>query len=156
MNFHTVLYSFLLILPEWTHQYQLSRQTLIPSLNFVLVFVLDQAKQQRLEEARSLDEANFSTFELRQSRRGTMKSNRTTTIDRNTVDRDPSGHRDRDRDSRGKIFRKFGPYKIVHYTRLQSNFHVFRYNAIYQKSKFNKFRDDKWCSTASEANTLYG
>ena len=101
MNFHTVLYSFLLILPEWTHQYQLSRQTLIPSLNFVLVFVLDQAKQQRLEEARSLDEANFSTFELRQSRRGTMKSNRTTTIDRNTVDRDPSGHRERDRDSRG-------------------------------------------------------
>merc|ERR1719245_687717 len=63
----------------------------------------DQAKQQRLEEARSLDEANFSTFELRQSRRGTMKSNRTTTIDRNTVDRDPSGHRDRDRDSRGTM-----------------------------------------------------
>lgn len=32
-----------------------------------------------------------------------MKSNRTTTIDRNTVDRDPSGHRDRDRDSRGTM-----------------------------------------------------
>ena len=39
-----------------------------------------------------------------------MKSNRTTTIDRNTVDRDPAGHRDRDRggdrgdrDSRGTI-----------------------------------------------------
>merc|ERR1719242_1531006 len=70
----------------------------------------DQAKQQRLEEARSLDETNFSTFELRQSRRGTMKSNRTTTIDRNTVDRDPAGHRDRgdrgdrgDRDSRGTM-----------------------------------------------------
>ena len=47
----------------------------------------------RLDEARSLDEANFSTFELRQSRRGTIKSTRTTTIDRNsTVDRDPSGH----------------------------------------------------------------
>ena len=53
----------------------------------------DQAKQMRLDEARSLDEANFSTFELRQSRRGTIKSTRTTTIDRNsTVDRDPSGH----------------------------------------------------------------
>ena len=46
----------------------------------------------RLDEGRSLDEANFSTFELRQSRRGTMKSTRTTTIDRtSTVDRDPSG-----------------------------------------------------------------
>ena len=39
-----------------------------------------------------------------------MKSNRTTTIDRNTVDRDPAGHRDRgdrgdrgDRDSRGTM-----------------------------------------------------
>ena len=52
----------------------------------------DQAKQMRLDEARSLDEANFSTFELRQSRRGTIKSSRTTTIDRtSTVDRDPSG-----------------------------------------------------------------
>ena len=71
----------------------------------------------RLDEARSLDEANFSTFELRQSRRGTIKSTRTTTIDRNTVDRDPSGHHrgpgggavhggpggDRDRDSRGTM-----------------------------------------------------
>ena len=85
-----------------------------------------------------------------------MKSNRTTTIDRNTVDRDPSGHRDRDRDSRGKNFQKNLAPTNVHETRLQSNFHVFRYNAIYQKSKFNKFRDDKWCSTASEANTLYG
>ena len=71
----------------------------------------------RLDEARSLDEANFSTFELRQSRRGTIKSTRTTTIDRNTVDRDPGGHHrgggvgvhgvgpgDRgDRDSRGTM-----------------------------------------------------
>ena len=90
---------------------------MIPSLNFVLVFVLDQAKQQRLEEARSLDEANFSTFELRQSRRGTMKSNRTTTIDRNTVDRDPSGHRERDRDSRGTyklISRKIYSYFVFY------------------------------------------
>ena len=74
---------------------------------FFLFYFIDQAKQQRLEEARSLDETNFSTFELRQSRRGTMKSNRTTTIDRNTVDRDPAGHRDRgdrgDRDSRGTM-----------------------------------------------------
>ena len=58
----------------------------------------------RLDEARSLDEANFSTFELRQSRRGTIKSTRTTTIDRtSTVDRDPSGHRTVDRDSRGTM-----------------------------------------------------
>ena len=61
----------------------------------------------RLDEARSLDEANFSTFELRQSRRGTMKSTRTTTIDRcATVDRDPGGGarpRDHDRDSRGTM-----------------------------------------------------
>ena len=61
----------------------------------------------RLDEARSLDEANFSTFELRQSRRGTMKSTRTTTIDRmNTVDRDPGGARPRDHDradSRGTM-----------------------------------------------------
>ena len=56
--------------------------------------ISDQAKQMRLDEARSLDEANFSTFELRQSRRGTIKSTRTSTIDshHNTVDRDPSGH----------------------------------------------------------------
>ena len=53
----------------------------------------------RLDEARSLDEANFSTFELRQSRRGTIKSTRTTTIDR--VDRDPSGSRTMD--SRGTM-----------------------------------------------------
>ena len=67
----------------------------------------------RLDEARSLDEANFSTFELRQSRRGTMKSTRTTTIDRtSTVDRDPAGvhhgtlsdrHHRPDRDSRGTM-----------------------------------------------------
>ena len=71
-----------------------------------LEFFADQAKQMRLDEARSLDEANFSTFELRQSRRGTMKSTRTTTIDRmNTVDRDPGGARprDHDRDSRGTM-----------------------------------------------------
>lgn len=66
-------------------------------------YILDQAKQQRLEEARSLDEANFSTFELRQSRRGTIKSTRTLTIDRtSTVDRDPSGQRP-DREGRGTM-----------------------------------------------------
>ena len=75
-------------------------------MNDQLEFFADQAKQMRLDEARSLDEANFSTFELRQSRRGTMKSTRTTTIDRmNTVDRDPGGARprDHDRDSRGTM-----------------------------------------------------
>lgn len=58
----------------------------------------------RLDEARSLDEANFSTFELRQSRRGTIKSTRTTTIDRNsTVDRNPSGSHHSRVDSRGTM-----------------------------------------------------
>ena len=33
---------------------------------------LDQAKQQRLDEAASIDENGYATFEMRQSRRGTM------------------------------------------------------------------------------------
>jgi hypothetical protein len=32
----------------------------------------DQAKQQRLDEAASIDENGYATFEMRQSRRGTM------------------------------------------------------------------------------------
>ncbi|XP_059099411.1 protein sidekick-like isoform X3 [Tigriopus californicus] len=38
----------------------------------------DQAKQQRLDENVSLEEPNYATFEMRQSRRGTLKSQRGT------------------------------------------------------------------------------
>ncbi|CAB4061873.1 SDK [Lepeophtheirus salmonis] len=40
----------------------------------------DHNKQHRLEEATSLDEPGFSTFEMRQSRRGTLNSKRTATM----------------------------------------------------------------------------
>lgn len=50
----------------------------IQNLIAVLPSFPDQAKQQRLDENVSLEEPNYATFEMRQSRRGTLKSQRGT------------------------------------------------------------------------------